>query len=367
MMGVRIAAALRTPVAPRGGAMSRLSIADLSVPVITGLLSQSGLGPDAVDEVVLGNALGAGGNPARLVSLAAGLSERVAGLTLDRQCCSGLDALILGVAMIASGQADVVIAGGAESYSRRPLRLRTDPDGGAPVAYNRPPFTPWPDRDPDMDQAAEVLAAEQVISRDRQDAWAVESHRKAQKADLSAEITPLLGLSRDSFTRNLTLRAAARAPRLTGTITAANAAVAADGAAFCLLVSDRAAQRLKDPGVVYLGGVTVGGRPDRPGIAPVAAIEQLLSKAGVTPDDLRVAEVMEAYAAQAIACCDGTGINPEIVNQGGGGLARGHPIGASGAINAVRLFHDLRRAGGLGIAAIAAAGGLGTAVLMSAS
>ncbi|SDH75049.1 thiolase family protein [Alloyangia pacifica] len=365
MSGVRILSALRSPVAPRGGALSRLEIPQLAAPVLSAALAAAGLEPGEVEELVLGNALGAGGNPARLVALAAGLPARVAGLTIDRQCCGGLDALVVGAAMIASGQAEVVAAGGVESYSRRPLRLRTDPDGGPATAYDRPPFTPWPELDPEMDIAAEALGAEGGIARAEQDAWAIESHRKALAADFSAEIVPLAGLERDAFTRVLSARLAARAPVLSGAITAANAAVAADGAAICILVSERVAARLGRDGLGWGGGLTLGGRPDRPGLAPVAAIRSLLARQGLSAADLNVAEVMEAYAVQAIACVRGGGIDPGIVNPGGGGLARGHPVGASGAINAVRLFHALSARGGTGLATIAAAGGLGTAVLLS--
>lgn len=367
MTGVRVVAALRTPVAPRGGGLSRLDLDDLCAPVLTHVIAAAGLSPDAIDDVVLGNALGAGGNPARRVALAAGLPERVAGLTLDRQCCGGLDALIIGAALIASGQAEVIAAGGVESYSRRPVRLRTDPGGGEPVAYDRPPFAPWPDRDPEMDDAADALAIAGGVSRTAQDDWAIESHRKAGQTEMSAELVPLAGLDRDPFTRNLTPRLAGRAPRLVGSITAANAAVAADGAAVCILVSDRVAARLSDAGLSYRGGATLGACPDLPGLAPVGAIRALLSRTDTKASDLTTVEVMEAYAVQAIACVRGAALDPAIVNLGGGGLARGHPVGASGAINVVRLFHELRQRGGTGLAAIAAAGGLGTAVMLSVS
>ncbi|MGY9058109.1 MAG: thiolase family protein, partial [Alphaproteobacteria bacterium] len=118
--------------------------------------------------------------------------------------------------------------------------------------------------------------------------------------------------------------------------------------------------------IEIVAGRTMGGQPDLPGLAPVAAIRKVLGNAGVAVGELAVAEIMEAYAAQAIACVDGAGIDPECVNLGGGSLARGHPIGASGAINAVRLYHELAQCGGDGVAAIAAAGGIGTALLMRA-
>ena len=360
-----VVAAFRTPVMPRGGAFAGLSLQDLAAPLVSACLTRAGVAPDEISELILSNALGAGGNPARVVALAAGLPQRVAGLTIDRQCAGGLDALLLAQAMIEAGQAEAVLAGGVESYSRRPLRLRTDPGGGPAVPYDQPPFTPWPDRDPDMAEAAAGLAQSLGIGRDRQDAWAVRSHAAARAAAdrMAREIVPLLGISADGFTRHLTPATAPRARVISGPVTAANTAVAADGAALCLAVSERLAQRA-GRALRIVGGVTLGGKPDEPGLAPVAAIAEVLGRAGIAATDLTVAEVMEAYAVQAIACIDGAGLDPDLVNCGGGALARGHPIGASGAILAVRLFHDLRR--GTGLAAIAAAGGLGTALLMQA-
>jgi acetyl-CoA C-acetyltransferase len=255
----------------------------------------------------------------------------------------------------------VVLAGGVESYSRRPLRLATDPDGGPAVPYDEAPFTPWPDRNPGMAEAAEALAVRLGISRARQEAWAAESHAKALTPDHSAEIVPILGITRDAFPRRLAPALLARAPvvtgSITGSITAATAAVAADAAAICLVVSDRLAQ---GRGLAILDGATVGGNPEEPGLAPVAAIRRIWNG-----EALGQAEIMEAYAVQAIAVVEVAGLDPARVNPGGGGLARGHPVGASGAILAVRLFHGL--GSGRGLAAIAAAGGIGTALLVGAS
>ncbi|MFN3281017.1 MAG: hypothetical protein ACK40I_05050, partial [Tabrizicola sp.] len=139
-------------------------------------------------------------------------------------------------------------------------------------------------------------------------------------------------------------------------LTAATAAVAADAAAVCLVVSDKVAA---GRGLAILAGATVGGTPEEPGLAPVAAIRRIRDG-----EPLAQAEIMEAYAVQALAVMDAAGLDPAIVNPGGGGLARGHPVGASGAILAVRLFHGLRQ--GRGLAAIAAAGGIGTALLVEA-
>ena len=353
----RLIAARRTAVVPRNGAFARLSLEDLAAPVLQACLADAGIDAARVDEVILSNALGAGGNPARRAALAAGLPDRVAGLTIDRQCAGGLDAILLARALIDSGAAEVILAGGVESYSRRPLRLRTDPDGGTPTPYDQAPFTPWPDRDPDMTQAAEALARRLNMSRDRQESWAIRSHANALAADQSAEILSLNGIARDTFPRVLTPRLFAKAPVLTGSITAATAAVAADAAAVCLVVSDRIAQ---GRGLAILGGASVGGNPEEPGLAPVAAIRRIWGG-----EPLAQAEIMEAYAVQALAVIDSAGLDPQIVNPGGGGLARGHPIGASGAILAVRLFHGLQQ--GRGLAAIAAAGGIGTALLVEAS
>ena len=353
----RLIAARRTAVVPRGGAFARLRIEDLAAPVLQACLTDAGIAPDQVNDVILSNALGAGGNPARRVALAAGLPDSVAGLTIDRQCAGGLDAILLAKALVDSGAADIVLAGGVESYSRRPLRLQTDPDGGPPTPYEQAPFTPWPDRDPDMAAAAEALARRLSIPRARQEAWAAHSHAKALAADLSREIVPLEGITRDAFPRALVPKLLAKAPVLTGSITAATAAVAADAAAVCLVVSDRVAQ---GRGLMILGGTTLGGTPEDPGLAPVAAIRRVWRG-----EPLAQAEIMEAYAVQALAVIDGAGLDPQIVNPGGGGLARGHPIGASGAILAVRLFHGLTQ--GRGLAAIAAAGGIGTALLLEAS
>ena len=356
-----VVAARRSAVMPRGGGFARLSVQALAAPVIDACLRDAGIGADRVDELILSNALGAGGNPARVVALAAGLKERVAGLSIDRQCAGGLDAIWLAQALIKAGQAEVVLAGGVESYSRRPLRSRTDPEGGPPVEYDRPPFTPWPDRDPDMAAAADALGRRLGISRARQDAWAVASHARALAARerLTAEIVPIGGVDADGFTRALTAPVAARAPVLTGTITAANAAVAADGAAVCLVVSERIACGLPRACRIA-GGATMGAAPEEPGLAPVAAIARAM--AGARTTDLAAIEIMEAYAVQAIACVEAAGLDPARVNMGGGALARGHPVGASGAVLAVRLYHDLEK--GLGLAAIAAAGGIGSALVL---
>lgn len=361
-------AAKRSPIAPRAGALAGFNLHELATPVIKALLSAADIDPLSVDEIIVGNALGAGGNPARLVSLAAGLSERIAGLSIDRQCCSGLDAILIAKDMIVSGRASIVIAGGVESYSQRPQRSRINATSKEPEAYDQPAFTPWPDRDPDMAVAADRLAEELGISFDAQNGWAIRSHANAQlaKEKMLAEIVPMGGLYADSFTRTLTTRVCNRATRIHGSISSANTAVAADGAAFCLVVSQSIANKLSGSKMRIANGATVGANPELPGLAPLAAIEATLNSVGVDATKLIQAEIMEAYAAQAIACIQESNINEAICNIGGGALARGHPIGASGAVLLTRLFSELQHSNGFGIAAIAAAGGLGTALLVEA-
>ena len=341
----------------------------MAAPVISDVVARSGIDNAQVEELVLANALGAGGNQARIAALAAGLPQCVAGLSLDRQCAGGLDAIILADAMIRSGLHDVVIAGGAESYSRSPIRMHRSLEQQSHQIYEQAPFTPWPKRDPDMAEAAELLAQKLKITRSQQDAFAQRSHAKASAAQshLAKEITPIAGLAHDAFTRELSARHCNMAKKVCGTITAANMAVAADGAGFVLMVSDRVAQKLSGPSVAVVAGKTVGADPAQPGLAPIPAIEAVMAETGLSVGDLSNVEIMEAFAVQAMACQMGINLSEEIVNQRGGALARGHPIGASGAILAVRLFHDLTTAGrGAGLAAIAAAGGLGSALILTA-
>ncbi len=358
-MRASIIAARRSAVMPQGGAFAALALHDLAAPVVQAALADAGVALAEVDEVILSNALGGGGNPARLVALAAGLPERVAGLSIDRQCAGGLDAIRLAAAMVASGQAQVVVAGGAESWSRRPLRLAQMP-GRAPELYDAPPFTPWPARDPDMTDAAAALAERLEITRAQQEGFAISSHMKA--AAQHSEIVEIMGHLRDGFTRVLTPRLCARAKVLAGSITSATTAVAADAAAFVVVTTPERAVRAPRH-LHLLAAATLGAAPEEPGLSPVPAIRAVLAEVGITAQALAQVELMEAYAVQALACIEACDLPPDRVNLKGGALARGHPIGASGTILAARLFHDLEA--GTGLAAIAAAGGVGSALLLS--
>jgi acetyl-CoA C-acetyltransferase len=161
-----IVAARRTAVAPRGGALASVEVAELAAASIRAVLADAGLAPEQVDDVILGNALYGGGNPARLAALLAGLPQDMPALTLDTQCCAGLDAVMLAATRVAAGEANAIIAGGVESFSRAPIRQRrpTNKDE-APREYARPPFTPWPERDPDMIAAAAALARSRTDPR----------------------------------------------------------------------------------------------------------------------------------------------------------------------------------------------------------
>lgn len=375
MTAAFIAAARRTAVAPVNGRFRDIEAANLAAAVIRAALADTGLDGAQVDDVILGNALYGGGNVARIAALAAGLPESVPAMTIDTQCCGGLDAVMLAAARIANGEAEAIIAGGVESFSRAPIRAhRPKQPGEAPQTYTRPPFTPWPERDPGMIPAAAVLAERLGLTRAAQEAFAIESHRKALSAPVSAaEIAEIGGLTHDAFARRLDMRLCARLPVLAGDaahgITAATTAPEADAAAVVLVVSEALAGRLATGAhpIRILGGARCGGAPDMPGLAPIAAARAVLARHGInTPDGIAVAEIMEAFAAQAMACIDGLGLAPARVKRGGGALARGHPIGASGAILAVRLWHEMQSEphGATGLAAIAAAGGLGSALLL---
>jgi acetyl-CoA C-acetyltransferase len=364
-------AARRTAVAPRGGAFRAVEAHDLAAPVLRACLNEAGVAPHEVDHVILGNALSGGGNVARLAALAAGLPPTVPALTVDTQCCSGLDAIQLATRMVESGAAQLVLSGGVESFSRSPLRaVRPRAKGEAPLFYDRPPFTPWPARDPDM---IEVLAkAARGLSRAEQAAFAIASHARAlaARARLAAEIVPVAGLAFDSFTRTLTPALCARAPVLyrdgESELDAAGVAVEADAAAVVLVASRQWAQRLQVGRAVCevsLARSFAAAPEDPPG-----AIDQALrgGPAGLEWARIPVVELMEASAGQAMQNCRRAGLDPAAINRGGGALARGHPIGASGAILAVRQFHELAReaTGALGLSAIAAAGGLASVLML---
>ncbi|MFC6654551.1 thiolase family protein [Roseibium salinum] len=345
-----IVAARRTAIAPRGGALASFQADELAAPVLARLIEDAGLAADMVDQVILGNALYGGGNPARLAALRAGIPASVPALTVDTQCCSGLDAIILGARMIEAGAAACVLAGGTESFSRSPIRMHRPRTGeDQPVAYSRPAFAPPPFADPDLAEAAAGLADRLGIPRQAQAEFAVQSHAKAAAAaqGLGERLVPVgtSGPDRDSFTRALCFKAAMRAPVLAGTpetgLSAATIACEADGAAAVLLMSEEAARGIGRRCLRISGALSCGGDPADPALVPVALAGRLFGDLGIAADDLAAVELMEAYAVQAMVTADRLGLDPLGLNPLGGALARGHPIGASGAVLAVQLVERL--------------------------
>lgn len=383
---VYIASYARSAVVPVGGAFKALHAHDIGAPVLRALLAKAGVPASQVQTVVLGNALGAGGNPARMLALAAGLPQTCAAYTVDTQCCAGLDAVALAASLIASGQADMVVAGGAEAWSRAPVRAtRPLHVGDAPVPYERPAFAPHPHDDPDLLLAAARYAASQSHTRTAQDAYAAASHARAlQGANvLAAEIVPIQGVTQDAFARGLRARQLARLPAIAhtdvdvDTATRAEHAVStvaispkADGAALVLLMSEAACSRLHTkPRARWLGHQSVGGAPAMPLVLAAEAARSLLQAHQRHWTELAAIELHDAFAVQGLqwqALLQSEGADADVLNRHGSGIARGHPIGASAAVALVRVLAELELAppGGLGLAAIAGAGGLGSAGLV---
>lgn len=379
---VCIAAWARSPVAPIGGALSALAPHELAAPVLQALLARARLPGAAVDAVVLGNALGAGGNPARMLALAAGLRESCAAHSVDTQCCAGLDAVALAVGLLCSGQAEVVVAGGAEAWSRAPIRqTRPRRAGEVPQTYERPPFAPDPARDPDMLQSAAEHAQAQRISRAAQERHAILSHARALagQAAMEAEIVPMAGLRHDAYPRALRAERAARMPVLAQgsgahhpehyALSALTVSAKADGAALVLLATPAACRRWSlAPQAHWIASASIGAAPETPLLAAAPAARLALARgAAALGRPLAAAdatiELHDAFAVQALSFCAALQLAPEAINAQGGGLARGHPIGASGAIALVRALARLKP-GALGLAAVAGAGGIGAACLV---
>jgi acetyl-CoA C-acetyltransferase len=376
-----IAAWARSAVVPRGGAFAQLLMHDMATPVLHHMLAQAGVPAHAVDTIILGNALGAGGNPARMLALHAGLHPSCSALTVDTQCCAGLDAVRMGAALIASGQAHVVVAGGAEAWSRSPIRLhRPTQAGQTPVAFDRPAFAPTPEQDPDMLVSAARYASQHHISRAQQEAYALLSHQRAVQhaTHLANEIVPIAGVTHDTYPRLLDAARAARMPAALHddglnadcALTTLTISAQADGAALVLLLSPEACTRLNVTAKAkWVGGVSVGGAPESPLVAAELAARHVLHQTGLAlATDIHSVELHDAFAVQGLSFCSAMGLAPERINPRGGGLARGHPIGASGAIALVRVLSNLARdaqTGAKGLVAVAGAGGLGAAAVVA--
>ncbi|SFJ17105.1 acetyl-CoA C-acetyltransferase [Paenibacillus sp. UNC496MF] len=376
-----MAMAKRTPIGKIGGQFSTLEPELLLAPLIRALVSEARVPPEWIDDVVIGNVVGPGGNIARVAALEAGLPVTVPGLTIDRQCGSGLEAIHLAARFIQSGAGEVYLAGGVESTSRAPWKMfRPEQPAGTPRLYARAPFTSSAYGDPDMGVAAENVARRYNISREAQDLYALKSHQKAVNAQRTGryrqEIVPLQvnghWVAEDECPRPDTsiekLQKLKPVFMEQGTVTAGNACPINDGAALVLLLSREKCEQLNlKPALRFVDAQTVGVDPRYLGIGPVSAVNKLLSRQLLRIADIDLMEFNEAFASQVLASLEELQIPQDKVNPGGGALALGHPYGASGAILMTRLYAEmLQNPFRRGIAALGIGGGMGLAVFVEA-
>ena len=376
-----IIAARRTALGRPGGLHKSRRIESLTSPVVLAALEDAGLEPGAVDEIIFGNTT-AGGNPARIIGLAAGLGEGVPALTVDRQCASGLDAILLGARAVALGEARVVVAGGGESLSTAPWRVARPKS-----LFQTPRFLGLEPEDgaaaPHSVTASETLARRLGIGRERQDAYALQSHLKAERAAAERrfvrEIVPLrmaAGEARDESAEVESLQDLAELVPIVppdGTHTHGNISAPQEGAAIAVIVAQEVWAALGRPHAMRLaGGVTQGVGASEEARAPVAALEKLMrTNSGFSRDKLALVEMSETSAAQALAVRDAFDLADEELSPDGGALVRGYPLGAASAVSLVRLFTRMVRspkAGQRPYGAVTqgAIGGLGVAALFEA-
>ena len=383
--------AVRTPFGRFGGAYAGTRPDDLAATVLRAVRERTGLDPETLDEVLLGNANGAGEenrNVARMAALLADLGTTVPGATVNRLCGSSLDAAMIGSRQIETGDADLVLTGGVESMTRAPWVL-PKPSRGFPAGNLEAVSTAlgWRLVNPAMPQewtvslgeANEQLREEFHITRERQDEFAVRSHTLAHQAwedgfydDLTVTVEGS-DLTRDEGIRPTatvdSLSGLKPSFRTDGTITAGNASPLSDGASAVLLGSEAAGSRLgRDPLARVAGRAAHALEPQRFGYAPVAAAEKALERAGIGWGDVGAVELNEAFAVQSLACLDAwgrSGLDPEIVNTRGGAIAVGHPLGASGGRVLGTLAKVMREGGHRwGVAAICIGVGQGLAVVL---
>jgi acetyl-CoA C-acetyltransferase len=385
MKEIVIVAAVRTPVGRFQGALADLSAIDLGAIVIGEALRRAGIDAGAVDECVMGCVLpaGLGQNPARQAALRAGLSDSVSALTINMVCGSGLRAVALGAQNILLGDAEIVIAGGMESMSNAPYLL---PEvrkglrmGDASLIDSMIRDGLWcACDDQHMGMTAELVAEKYGITRQQQDAYALESHRRAAAAwregRFDAEIIPVTvpakkrGKEPAIVTRDESVREDASMEALEalrpafkpqGTVTAGNAPGVNDAAAAVVLMSSSKASQLGlKPLAVIRAQAVSGVEPRWVMMAPVSGVRRVLEKAGWAKDEVDLYELNEAFSVQALAVTAELGLSPSRVNVNGGAVAIGHPIGASGARVLVTLIHELiRRDERRGVAALCLGGG----------
>jgi acetyl-CoA acetyltransferase family protein len=383
--------AVRTPFGRYGGGLAGVRPDDLAARVVQALLERSpNLDPAIIDDVLMGNANGAGEenrNVARMAVLLAGLPTSVPGATINRLCGSSLEAAIVGSRSIETGDASLIVAAGVESMSRAPWVLpkpeRAFPRGDESLSSTTLGWRLVNPRMPDqwtisLGESAEKLAEIHGISREDQDAFAVRSHRSAAAAWDEGRYDWVIPAPDTELERDEGIRPDTSAEKLAqlkpafrsgGTVTAGNASPLNDGAAAVLLGDERAAHAMgREPLARVVSRGVAGVDPDVFGIAPVEAVNQALRRAGIGWDDVAVLELNEAFAAQSLADIgQWDGLDPDKVNPNGGAIALGHPLGASGARVLGTLAHELRRrGGGYGVAALCIGVGQGLAMVVEA-
>jgi acetyl-CoA C-acetyltransferase len=389
MKKVVIVAAARTPIGSFMGSLSTVPAPKLGSIAIKGVLEKSAIDPGIVDEVIMGNVLtaGVGQAPARQAALAAGLPEQVTCMTINKVCGSGLKAVMLAAQAIQVGDADVVIAGGQENMSLAPHllpKMRTGQKmGHAKLIDSMIGDGLWEVyNDFHMGNAAELCASDYNISREQQDAMAVESYQRSLKAQSDGkfdnEIVPVsipqhkgepLVISKDEEPGKVKFE---KIPALRpvfekdGTITAANASTINDGAAAVLLMSEEKATELGlKPLALIVAQASAAKKPVEFTTAPADAITKVLAKAGMSIDEIDLFEVNEAFAVVNLAVNQKTGLTMENVNIYGGAVSLGHPIGASGARVLVTLLSALHQENKkMGLATLCIGGGEASAVIV---
>ncbi|MCX7747322.1 MAG: thiolase family protein [Clostridia bacterium] len=384
MKKVYIAAGLRTPIGKRNGSLKNCLPEKLAASLLNGMIRKCGLIPSDIDQVILGNAAGPGGNIARVALLEAGWPYHIPGVTIDYQCGSALSAVNLAASLIASDQADLVVAGGVESTSLAPRRQFHPNDPrfcGEDVFYERAPFSPSEIGDPDMIEGAENLALLKGITREEMDSLALSSHQKACRSIteqvfkdiiLPVESSGKIIDADESIRPGLNHKLLERMPALVkkdGLITAGNACLKHDGAAVVLLASEAAVEKygLSSEAAILDFSLT-GVDPNLFPLGPAPSIKKLIQKNELSLDQIDIFEINEAFAVKILACALELGLSLEKMNVLGGALAFGHPYGASGAIILIHLIKALEKVGGrLGIASIGVAGGQGISVLIERS
>ncbi|MER6052042.1 thiolase family protein [Streptomyces sp. NPDC001793] len=388
---VYIVDAVRTPVGKYGGALAGTRPDDLAAHVLRALVDRTPrLDPERIDDVYFGDTNGAGEdnrNVARMAVLLAGLPVTVPGVTVNRLCGSGLEAVVQAARAVAHGDAEIAVAGGVESMSRAPYVLRK-PERAFPAGHQEmfSSTLGWrmvnprmaPEWTVSLGEGAELIAGKHGITREQQDVFALASHQKAVRAwaagDYAAEVVPVPGVD---LARDETIRKSSSLEALSklkpvfrtegGTVTAGNSSPLNDGAAALLLVSEEGLRATgREPLARVRSSAVTGVEPQLFGLGPVEAVRRALARAGRGFGDLAVCELNEAFAAQALGCvAQWPELDPTVVNPRGGAIAIGHPLGASGARLAGAVAHQLAaRGSGTGLAALCIGVGQGSAMVL---